>query len=256
MKNVIIASVVGVAATIALSFLTTWPLALLSGVGAGFFGYRFRQETWPTTQAIAKSFWRNKWDVMSVLGVIISLIAAVLGIGNLCGRLDWSKIGNITTQATAVIHYLLLNLFVIVISCWVLYGFGRFSYLCLAGCASLTGKNKLAAQLSERAGEMYGFNLRQVVGNCAVGLVGPLALAMLLLMTTLRLTMFLYCSERLIIACSVALGGWAFYSQRWASPQPVASMIIGLLVGGLAGAAQYKLLTLPIQRHFAAKAAR
>lgn len=253
MKNLLIAIFSGIAVVIGLSFVTTWPFALAGGVSVGYLGYRFQQETWPIAQSLAKGFWENKWDVLGITGACLAAIAALLGLIYVASHIDLVKIGS---TAFIVAGYLLFTGVALYFVVGILYGLGHLSAMCLGGAFHLVGLDAIGKRV---------FNYRDphentpkhrfwFVAMVSLGVLSPALLAPFLNLLALRLVLVIYSRERLVIAISVAAGGWVFYAERWASQSALVSAAVGLLVGGLLGAIQYQLITLPLQRRFAAKA--
>lgn len=260
MKSVTLASIFGVAVTIALSYLTSWPLALVSGVAAGFFGFRFRGETWPVTRRITKEFWENKWFVLGLLGFCLGCIAAVLGLFWLGGWLNWHRLGDIISYGFLAVMGAAACAALVYVVGYLCHILGLLSCFCVEGSAQLVGQGKWIDERLRGQDCYLDLNFDRprrkswpwYAVMILIGLTLPLSFSMLVSLLAIRLTMLIYSQERLIIALSVALGGWAFYAEKWASAQPLTSMIVGLLVGGLAGALQYQLITVPLQKRFAA----
>lgn len=247
MRSVLLSTMLGVAVVAAFSFLVSWPFAIASGMAVGFFAHRFRQETWP----VAKKLWRflkvNHRQIVGtalILGLAIMLfLLAVYGAGFVHRpNVNWAKVGDTVSASLAVIAGCIVTL---ALSYAVLWLFGCMSYICFEASILLAGSKKLAAKIDELEEDCRcNFWQWQFV---VFGPTLPLTLALLVVMLLARLVILIYSKERAVIAFSVALGGWTFYAEKWASAEPVVCIGVGMLVGVLAGMVQYQLITKPLQ---------
>lgn len=231
MKQVVFASMFGAAIAAALITAVAWPLALLAGASAGFFAYRFRQETLPVVVSICREYGGKALLLTVALSAIIAVVfvvgnAAIQVTATLVSQVDWE----------AVVYWGSLALLLIsVTGSWAISGW--IVYQLIEPIVNL--------RTPKGAKEWESPKLRII---CMVlGLVAVFGFfSFLLTLLVVLVVVTIYCQERLLCAISAVAGGFAAMVSQQVHASPVVTIMVGALVGGLVGALQFRLISRPL----------